>query len=191
MRWSRQAISRDCNNARTMLNMKTILYFSYGSNMSTPRIRSRVSSARIMTGVRLYRHRLKFHKRSRDNSGKCDAEFTNNENDIVHGVVFEIAVAEKPVLDSYEGLGIGYREQRVSVYTGEGDRLDAFTYLAINIDPELKPYEWYKEHVIRGAREHGLPADYIHAITAIESVPDPDSFRHELELSIYGNRKIR
>jgi cation transport regulator ChaC len=165
--------------------METMLYFSYGSNMSTPRLKERVPSARAIAVARLHKHRLKFHKKSKDNSGKCDAECTNDEKDVVYGVVFEIAASEKPELDKHEGLKNGYEEKSVSVNTDDGKELKAVTYYATNVDSKLKPYEWYKEHVIRGAHEHGLPAKYISTISAVEAMPDPDKSRHERELSIY------
>lgn len=165
--------------------MDSILYFSYGSNMSTPRLRERAPSARALTVARLPNHKLRFHKKSKDGSGKCDAKFTNNERDVVYGVVFEIKASEKPVLDKAEGLGDGYEEKCISVYTHDDREMNAVTYYATHIDPERKPYEWYKEHVVRGAREHGLPADYILAISEVEALPDPDKSRHERELSIY------
>ena len=52
-------------------------------------------------------------------------------------------------------------------------------------DATLNPYNWYKEHVLRGARENNLPHDYISIIEKIESLPDPDMDRHEQELAIY------
>lgn len=162
-----------------------MLYFSYGSNMSTPRLMDRVPLARAVAVGQLQKHRLRFHKKSKDNSGKCDAECTNNENDVVYGVVFEIATSEKPELDRKEGLGNGYKEKTVSVYAQDGRELEAVTYYATSTDPKLKPYEWYKEHVVRGAREHGLPAEYVNTIEAAEAMLDPDYSRHEKELSIY------
>jgi gamma-glutamylcyclotransferase len=162
-----------------------MLYFAYGSNMSTPRLLERVPSARAVAVARLHKHRLQFHKKGRDNSGKGDVECTNDQKDVVYGVVFEIAVSEKPGLDRYEGLKNGYEEKSVPIHARDGEELIAVTYYATNIDPELKPYEWYKEHVVRGAREHGLPADYINIILGVEVVTDPDKSRHERELSIY------
>ena len=169
----------------TLAVLGTMLYFSYGSNMSIPRLTERVPSAHAVAVARLQKHRLKFHKKGKDNSGKGDAECTNDKNDVVYGVVFEIAASEKPELDRHEGLSNGYEEKSVSICTRDGKELIAFTYYATNIEPELKPYEWYKEHVIRGAREHGLPADYINILLAVEVMPDPDQSRHERELAIY------
>jgi gamma-glutamylcyclotransferase len=165
--------------------MDTMLYFSYGSNMSTPRLTDRVPSARAITIARLHNHKLKFHKKSDDGSGKCDAEFTNDAEDVVYGVVFQIFVSEKGALDKKEGLGKGYEEKKVTVIKQNGETLDVVTYYATRTDLSLKPYDWYKEHVIRGAREHGLPLEYIAIIDAINSMSDPKKERHEKELSIY------
>jgi hypothetical protein len=128
---------------------------------------------------------LRFHKQSVDGSAKCDIELTNVPGDVVHGVVFQLLAVEKTLLDEKEGLGKGYEEKRVSVMADNGETFEAVTYYAINIDASLRPYHWYLEHVLRGAREHRLPLDYIHAIEAVDTVTDPDQNRHIKELSIY------
>ena len=153
--------------------------------MSTPRLVDRVPSVKAVSVARLERHRLKFHKRSKYGSGKCDIEFTNDKNDVVYGVVFQILASEKPVLDKKEGLGSGYKEKLVSVIGQNGELFNATTYYATDIDSSLKPYHWYKEHVVRGAKEHNFPAEYTKTIESVESVPDPDPKNHEKELSIY------
>lgn len=167
--------------------MGKLLYFSYGSNMSTPRINKRIDSATVVATAQLYQHSLQFHKKSVDGSAKCDIMHTMNPDDIVHGVVFEILASEKHVLDRYEGLGNGYNEKQVSIILPYGESVRATTYYATHIDASLRPYRWYKEHVLRGAREHALPAEYITAIEAIASVPDPDQDNHVKELSIYSD----
>lgn len=165
--------------------MKSLLYFAYGSNMSTPRLIARTPSAKALFVARLDNHKLQFHKRSHDGSGKCDIEITNNPVDVVHGVIFELILSEKIILDKIEGLGNGYDEMTVSVSTHQGESITAVCYSATDIDPSLKPYHWYKEHVLRGAREHGLPGEYIQAIGAVESIADPEPENHEKELLIY------
>lgn len=165
--------------------MSTLLYFTYGSNMSTPRLLKRTPSARFISTAQLENHKLKFHKKSIYGSGKCNIEYTNNLVDIVFGVLFEITANEKSRLDHIEGLGTGYDEKWVTVIDSNGEMVSAVTYYAISIDSSLRPYHWYKEHVLRGAKEHNLPVDYIKFIEAIESMPDPDIETHENELSIY------
>jgi hypothetical protein len=153
--------------------------------MSTPRINQRIDSATVVSTAQLHGHSLRFHKKSVDGSAKCDIEHTDNPDDIVHGVLFELPAREKHVLDRYEGLGNGYDEKLVSLILPHGGPVTATAYYATHIDATLSPYHWYKEHVIRGAREHALPDEHIAAIEAISSVPDPDQDNHMNELSIY------
>ncbi|MEJ2034471.1 MAG: gamma-glutamylcyclotransferase [Deltaproteobacteria bacterium] len=160
-------------------------YFSYGSNMSSPRLIARVPSAQFVAIGKLPGHRLRFHKKGQDGTAKCDAEHTGNQGHHVFGVVFDISASEKSALDREEGLGYGYEEKLVTVVLENGDQIEAKTYYATRIDPSLKPYHWYKKHVLLGAEEHELPFDYISKIETVESIPDPDPERHEKELSIY------
>jgi cation transport regulator ChaC len=163
-----------------------MLYFSYGSNMSSRRLLERAPSAVFLSIARLEGHRLRFHKKSRDGSGKCDAVHTANKNDCVIGVVFSMSASDKKELDRKECLGFGYEKKTVTVRLENGDRIEASTFIAIETDATLNPYSWYKEHVLRGARENNLPHDYISIIEKIRSLPDPDMDRHAQELAIYA-----
>lgn len=162
-----------------------MLCFTYGSNMSQRRLKARVPSARFVALAELPAHRLRFHKSARDGSAKCNAEETGNSEDRVIGVIYEIAVAEKPDLDRHEALGFGYDEKQVKLKTRKGV-LHAWMYYATRIDNSLKPFHWYKDHVLIGARENGIPADYIAQTEAVDSVDDPKPERHAWELSIYS-----
>jgi len=154
--------------------------------MSSKRLRARTPSARFITTATLYRHQLRFHKRSHDGSSKCDAYDTGNDQDYVIGVVFDIAEAEKTILDGHEGLGRGYEIKTIEIESANGDRLEAYTYYATDLDATLKPYHWYHHHVVSGAYEHRLPMDYITAIESIASMDDPDNDRHTREMAIYA-----
>ena len=162
-----------------------MLYFAYGSNMSVLRLHARVSSANPLDTAMLTGHSLQFHKVGKDASGKCDAHETGVFSDKVIGIIYELDDRDKSLLDGIEGLGCGYDEKEVTIVASDGQQLKAMVYVATHIDPSLKPYHWYKEHVLRGAKEHNLPPDYIQAIDAIQSVPDPDGDRHNHEISIY------
>ena len=141
--------------------------------MSTARLRARTPSARPCATGRLPHHVLRWHKLGRDGSGKCDAAYAGTgATNTVWGVLFEIDCAEKADLDRAEGLGIGYIEKVVRIVTAQGACL-ARTYQAKadQVDPALRPRPWYKAHVLRGAREHGLPRDYVARIERIEVEP--------------------
>lgn len=161
-----------------------MLCFTYGSNMSRARLQARVPSARFMGVATLAKHRLRFHKKANDGSAKCDAEETGNPQDQVIGVIYEIADDEKPDLDRHEALGFGYEQKMVELGTAWG-HAEAWMYYATRLTGTLEPYHWYKQHVLVGARENGLPADYIAKIEAIEAKDDPDTGRSQRELAIY------
>jgi hypothetical protein len=144
--------------------------------MLTARIRERVPSARAVGPARLIGHILQWHKRSVDGSGKCDIAKTGRNSDEVWGVLFEFDASEKPALDRAEGLGNGYAEKSVEVFTASG-KVNALTYYATTTDSSLKPYHWYKAFVVAGAREHRLPEAYIGTIEAAPSAADADTDR--------------
>lgn len=168
-----------------ILRIMELLYFAYGSNMSTRRLQARVPRARPIEAASLAGRRLAWHKQGRDGSGKCDIPAVHPE-DVVYGVVFSIDDAHKPRLDEAEGLGWGYEQMEVDVYLLKQARtIRAFTYYAIRTDPSYIPYDWYRDHVLIGAREHGLPARYVRMIENVPVFEDLDDGRARLERALY------
>jgi gamma-glutamylcyclotransferase len=159
-------------------------YFAYGSNMSQQRLLARIPVRRVPGVFRLEQHELRFHKIGKDGSAKCDAYFTDTEI-AVYGVLYEVQPAGKQLLDRIEGLGRGYGEKEVAVYGGGGTAIEAVTYCATHIDESLLPFTWYKQHVLRGAQEAGLPSPHIDQIAAAPALQDPDRTRAMQELSVY------
>ena len=162
---------------RRVMNRPRVRYFAYGSNMLTARLRERVPSAAAIGIGQLVGHALRWDKRSwQDGSGKCDAEATSRNDDVVWGVLFELDPEDKPALDKAEGVGAGYLEKTVNVLT-EAGLVTAVTYCANDKDTTLRPYHWYKALVIAGAREHGLPASYRSGLELVVTVSDTDTAR--------------
>ncbi len=159
-------------------------YFAYGSNMSLRRLQQRVPQVRQLATAALPGYQLRFHKIGQDGSAKCDAYFTGASVDLLHGVLYDIDPADKRSLDRIEGLGAGYDQREVWVDT-ERACLSAVTYVATQIDPGLKPFGWYKRHVLVGAREAGLPLDYIDSIQSLPHKDDHDLDRHCREVAIH------
>ena len=165
-------------------------YFAYGSNMSLRRLQQRVPQARRLSTATLAGYRLCFHKIGRDGSAKCDAFYTGVRADLLHGVLYHIEPADKLELDRIEGLGAGYDEREVTVAAlatrAAPDGVSALTYVATHIDASLSPFGWYKQHVLVGAREAGLPASYIETIASHPHRDDHDRGRHQREIAIHG-----
>ena len=163
-------------------------YFAYGSNMSYLRLKERVPSAIRLEMAVLNNHQLRFHMSGIDGSGKCDSYQTNNIEDRVIGALYEINESEKSILDQAESLGTGYNEKLVLVQSSSGQLFEAFTYYAIKLDISLKPFSWYLNHVITGAKETKLPAEYLAYIESIECIEDPNKNREAIELAMYFNK---
>ncbi len=162
-------------------------YFAYGSNMSLARLSARIPSVRRIGVGSLAGYTLVFHKAGeKDGSAKCDAFFTGDPSHEVLGVVYGIDPDEKHRLDIIEGVGYGYENRFVTVRLGDGSLLRAWVYCATSIDTALLPFDWYREHVVRGAIENGLPDRYVAMIRAVQVMTDPDRERSARELSIYG-----
>lgn len=171
----------------TKKNKKTFLYFAYGSNMLSRRLRVRTPSAVAKGTGYVGGRRLTFDKVSSDGSGKCDIESTSSSTDRAYGVLFDIAYAEKAKLDEAEGLGKGYREEQLTIVTPTGN-VHAIAYVATAKEPALRPYNWYKAFVVTGAIEHDLPQAYVEWLRTIESKPDPrENRRAENEALLFGS----
>jgi len=160
----------------------TFRYFAYGSNMLAARIKARCPSARPLGVAQLPGHELRWHKRSKDGSSKCNVVPATG-GQAVFGVLYQIDTNERTLLDRYEGLGRGYREEKVTVILN-GQAVDASAYVATNPEQNLRPYAWYKAMVVAGAIEHGLPKPYIASLGTVEALEDPDRQRHEREMRI-------
>ncbi len=133
-----------------------MLYFAYGSNLLTARIRARCPSARP-AGLAVARgFRLAFAKPGADGSGK--ATLVASQRAAIQGVLYEIDRTEAPVLDRAE---TGYdRIDDFEIDDGAAPRR-AMTYIAQTPKAGLAPYDWYLALMIAGAREHKLVDDYV------------------------------
>lgn len=163
--------------------MRETLYLAYGSNMLRRRIELRLGACEVAGIVSVDGYALRFHKRGRDGSGKCDAFFTGNSADTLHGVLYSLSRAQRDMLDEFEGPG--YVSRNVAVRASSGT-FTAYAYMAKpeHVDSNLQPFDWYKSIVMAGARAHALPDLYIESIAAVCSSPDPDADRDSHHLAI-------
>ena len=166
-----------------MTDDKHIYYLAYGSNMWRRRIELRLGHCESLGIGSLRGYSLRFHKRGRDGSGKCDAFHTGDLGDVLYGVVYRLSAAQRDALHGYEGSGYGTRHVPVRTRSGA---LTAYTYVAKqdHVDAALNPFVWYQSLVVAGARAHGLPMRYVAAISAISAIADPDLERHALHQRI-------
>lgn len=167
------------------MSSETFLYFGYGSNMLTARLRRRTPSAEPVGVAILKDHSLKFRKRSVDGSGKCDIVAAPPKH-VVYGVVFRMNASEKNALDTAEGFGKGYDRKSVRVALTNGSECECVSYYATTTDESLTPYDWYLALVSAGAEQHGLPSEYREFISTqisrADLKPDRQSRREALDV---------
>ncbi|MEZ5654172.1 MAG: hypothetical protein R3E87_26865 [Burkholderiaceae bacterium] len=162
----------------------TALVFAFGSNMLPVRLQRRTPRARVAGVALAHGYTLRFDKRGRDGSGKCWLAPAAGES--TPGVLFayegtpdEVAAA-LAVLDEFEGVGRGYERALLRVEPLDGRSAvdagcEAFAYMATPdaIVAGLRPYHWYRDLVLAGARHHALPTAHCDLIAA--TVVDIDS----------------
>lgn len=177
--------SRVDKKTRKIVSVKT--YFAYGSNLLKERLIERVPSALVRATGYIEGYKIKYNKRSKDGSGKCNLVKTEDQGARVYGVIYDFLDAEKPNLDKYEGLVSGYNAEEIRVITDNGE-MRAYTYVAADsaVDDSLRPYSWYKDFVVKGARQHSLPSEYISQLEGVEANGDPDTERDRLNRQLLG-----
>jgi len=147
-----------------------VLYFAYGSNMSSEHLRSRIVSLKVIGCASLKDRKMVFNKRSRDGSGK--ANLVESPGSVTGGVLCEINAQGLDTLDRIEG---GYKRVTVRVGKLQGKEVQAVTYVSKNLTDDPRPYRWYKELLLSGAREHDLPHDYVAYLEGFPVKPDDGS----------------
>jgi len=137
-----------------------MLYFAYGSNMSSARLAARVGAVRVVGAATLSHHRHAFASLGQDGTGK--GAIAEHAGGRVLGVAYELTVAQFDELNRYEG---GYERRAIDIATGAGAAA-AETYYPLDWDETLRPEDWYVDHYLAGMREHRFPDDYIETILA-------------------------
>ena len=145
---------------------------------------NRLPSAAPIGIFPLPEHRLLIPKHGRDDSAKCDAHHTHDPSDTVLGKLYESNEEEKFDRDRAEGLGNGYEEKIIKVFNTKSS-IKAITYYATNLSNTLKPFTWYKEHVLTDAQETNLSKEYIGTIEAVLAAEDYDKEREAEQFSIH------
>jgi len=143
-------------------------HFAYGSNLSKHQKMDRTGPIREARRARLGGYRIAFNKRGSDGTGK--ANIVPDPRGTVWGVVYRCNPDALSAMDKREGVSAGhYVRMNVSVAVHDDEDLSAITYVAGStfIDNLLTPNPGYLQTILEGAREHGLPENYICRLEAL------------------------
>lgn len=161
----------------------SVYYFAYGSNMHLVRFTRRVPSAESIEAAVLPDHVLRFHKRGRDGSAKCNV--IPQAGGRVVGVVYRVSRSHQRELDRIEGRGYvrGWLQVK-GLETGSSYRAFAYRARSTALDQQLRAYDWYKDLVVSGAEMHGLPDPYIDFLKRTPCRADVNMRRHRHHLAV-------
>lgn len=142
-----------------------MLLFSYGSNLAVDEMDRWCPGARFVEPARLDGYRLAFTRRSiRWRGGVADIVPAAEAH--VWGAAYEVEQADLVALDAKEGAGAAYRRCGVEVAIG-GRVVAAQAYEVIDKAAHVAPPPAYLRLLVRGARERGLPAEWVSALEAM------------------------
>jgi gamma-glutamylcyclotransferase (GGCT)/AIG2-like uncharacterized protein YtfP len=155
-----------------------MLYFAYGSNLDPDQMRARCPDSRVVGLAELPDHRLTFPLYS-ERWGGGTAGLAHAHGSSVWGALYELSDADLAALDAFEGWkgpgdhhNLYDRELATVVLTRADDgsiprRVRAYTYFARSLNPTA-PSRRYLDTVLRGARYHRLPPEYIEWLASTE-----------------------
>jgi gamma-glutamylcyclotransferase len=72
--------------------------------------------------------------------------------------------------------GAGYVRRRIAVRSGSGWRR-CEVYVATHIDPDLRPFDWYRRLILAGLLENGIGGTMMQQVLETPALPDPRPFR--------------
>lgn len=135
------------------------LYFAYGSNMDVEAMRARCPRSKPLGVARLARHCFFIMQGGY-------ASVMRDPRREVHGVLWDLALADVRTLDVYEDVHSGlYRKVMQPVLRGQGASSRALVYVGGSLAP-ASPLPGYMESVLAAARQWEFPENYMRELTA-------------------------
>jgi gamma-glutamylcyclotransferase len=142
-------------------------YFAFGSNMSSARMCARIASARSIGRGELEGYCFSCNKIGIDGSAK--ANLVRAAGETVWGVIYQLQLAELAQLDAFEG---GYERVTLQI-RADSETLACETYLSDRVTDAQVAYDWYRQHMVDGAEEHGLPPAWLAMLGALPARQPP------------------
>jgi len=150
-----------------------VWYFGYGSNMSRAIFCERRGMRPLATRWGwLEGYRLAFDLPIGPGE-RAVANIQPQAGERTYGVLYLLVAEELDRLDRSEGVDRGfYRRIPVEVVVGGEERVAAFTYQSSWTVAGRKPSARYLRLLVEGAREHGLPGEYVRFLESHELARD-------------------
>lgn len=160
-----------------------MLYFAYGSNLDPDQMQRRCPGHIVVGLGALHDYKLVFPRHSHDWGGGV-ASVQPSHAATVWGVVYDLTDAHLATLDTYEGFHSpgdphnAYEREGVYVELTRPDdgsvprRVRVQVYVGRPANP-TPPSRRYLDAIVKGAKHHRLPAEYVASMAATPAAPEP------------------
>lgn len=144
----------------------SILYFAYGANMCRDELTNRVGAPEFVGIGKLHDYRLVFNRPGSFRPGGV-ASIVPVEDSYVYGIVWRLNEQQIMTLDAIENMAAYGRHQRVVEVDGHLQECHCYiTYPK----GDFTPSRAYLDLILKAAREHAFPEDYVAGLMAYEPV---------------------
>lgn len=149
-------------------------YFAYGSNMNMAQMKQRCSNPKVLGIARLPGYKVEFYGHSPIWDGARETLIPDSQAE-VWGVLYELSISNWESLDSHQDArfnGMGeYFHYPVKVIDSEQKTVEAILYKKNILNEAKSPSAEYLDFIVQGAREQGLPVDYLKRLRAKDTKP--------------------
>ncbi len=130
-------------------------YFAYGSNLNRKQMLERCPDSKPKFTATLPNYKLIFVGWNRQWRGGV-ASIKSFRGEKVPGAVYEVSDRDLRRLDSYEGYPGNSNRLNVTVFSEDGEPIQAITYIKTGQAEETKPSPEYLSIIRQGYREWGI-----------------------------------
>jgi gamma-glutamylcyclotransferase len=127
-------------------------YFAYASNLNSKQMAERCPGSKPVSSAVLPNYKLIFVGWSRQWKGGV-ASIKPVKGEKVMGAVYDVSETNLKQLDKYEGYPSNYNHLKVTVWTDDGDPVEAITYIKTAQSQENKPSPEYLKSITQGYKE--------------------------------------
>lgn len=132
-----------------------MLYAAYGSNMNHEQMGKRCPHSDIVGTGYIYGWNLVF-------DAHADIRESDNEDDYVPVVIWDVVSEDLDKLDKYEGYPDYYDHGAVEVEFEDGTTDVAFIYVMQDSDGVCPPDRHYFDRIVKGAIENDIDIEYLY-----------------------------
>ena len=127
-------------------------YFAYASNLNRKQMTERCPGSKPVFSAMLPNYKLIFTGWSRQwNGGVASIKPVKGEK--VMGGIYEISETNLRQLDKHEGYPSNYNRLKITVWTDDGDPVEAITYIKAEQSQENKPSSDYLKTITQGYKD--------------------------------------